>query len=224
METNNDKKGAHPTADQQVAGSVEAERAAQYKKQRDDLLAFMQSAPVSSGVCCCGDDMQRHGNPMDCGHSPVDEWDYSVQCWAEQIAKADAALDSRAQPVAAGELPPLPKPIQKGWIYTAEQMRAYGQQCADSLTAAGIHYPGCWDTAAYPTVQDAIRAIGAFKCSECADSRPAGGVTDYDLKGGLDVDEVIDNLGIRAEVEADAHTAWDGMLAAAPAAPTGKEG
>jgi hypothetical protein len=28
-----------------------------------------------------------------------------------------------------------------------------------------IHYPECWDTAAYPTLRDAISAIGAFKCS-----------------------------------------------------------
>jgi hypothetical protein len=64
------------------------EREAAYKKQRDDLLAFMQSAPVSSGVCCCGSDMEKHG--MYDGHSPVDTWDYAVQGWAKQIAEFDA--------------------------------------------------------------------------------------------------------------------------------------
>lgn len=31
--------------------------------------------------------------------------------------------------------------------------------------AEAIHYPDCWDTAAYPTVVDAIGEI--FTCSEC---------------------------------------------------------
>jgi hypothetical protein len=22
-------------------------------------------------TCCCGDDMETHSNPMDCGHTPV---------------------------------------------------------------------------------------------------------------------------------------------------------
>lgn len=64
--------------------------ATEYKKQRDELLAFMQGAPVSSGVCCCGDDMKNHSSPMVCGHSPVDMWDHSVYSWAEQIKKFDA--------------------------------------------------------------------------------------------------------------------------------------
>ena len=35
--------------------------------------------------------------------------------------------------------------------------------------AAQIHYPGCWDTAAYPTLEDAVYEIIDHKgCSECA--------------------------------------------------------
>jgi hypothetical protein len=64
--------------------------ATEYKKQRDELLAFMQGAPVSSGVCCCGDSMENHASPMICGHSPVDMWDNAVNSWTEQIAKFDA--------------------------------------------------------------------------------------------------------------------------------------
>jgi len=60
-----------------------------YKKQRDELLAFMQGAPVSSGVCCCGDDMNKHAHPMSSGHNPVDMWDHAVMCHAEEIAKFD---------------------------------------------------------------------------------------------------------------------------------------
>ena len=66
------------------------ELAAAYKKQRDDLLAFMENAPVSSGVCCCGDDMTKHPDPMWCGHNPVDMWDHSVVCAIEDARKFDA--------------------------------------------------------------------------------------------------------------------------------------
>src|SRR5450830_143654 len=40
--------------------------------------------------------------------------------------------------------------------------------------AQAIHYPECWDTAAYPTLASAIKEIGAFKCStdECPAAQP----------------------------------------------------
>ena len=31
---------------------------------------------MRSGVCCCGDDMETHSPPMNCGHSPVDSGEY----------------------------------------------------------------------------------------------------------------------------------------------------
>lgn len=33
--------------------------------------------------------------------------------------------------------------------------------------AVQIHYPQCWDTAAYPTLEDAIYEILDQGCSEC---------------------------------------------------------
>lgn len=63
--------------------------AAEYKKQRDDLLEFMKGAQVSSGVCCCGDMMDKHAHPMTSGHNPVDMWDHAVMSWTEQIEKFD---------------------------------------------------------------------------------------------------------------------------------------
>ncbi|WP_292041545.1 hypothetical protein [Massilia sp. UBA6681] len=73
-----------------TAGEVEkAGEIARIKDQRDRLLAFIQNAGVSSGVCCCGDSMERHGNPMDSGHNPVDMWDHGVACWTEEIAESD---------------------------------------------------------------------------------------------------------------------------------------
>jgi hypothetical protein len=49
-----------------------------------------------------------------------------------------------------------------------------GAQQADVPTlkdsiAEAFHYPACWDTAAYPTLADALSAVyDRFKCSECA--------------------------------------------------------
>ena len=59
---------------------------ATYKEQRDELLAFCKNAPVSSGVCCCGDDMGKHSDE----HTPVDQWDYAIQCFERDFAKSDA--------------------------------------------------------------------------------------------------------------------------------------
>lgn len=47
--------------------------------QLSETVRFVASAPVSSGVCCCGDSMGDHGHPMSCGHTPVDEWGHA---WA----------------------------------------------------------------------------------------------------------------------------------------------
>ncbi|TGV26372.1 hypothetical protein [Mesorhizobium sp. M4B.F.Ca.ET.143.01.1.1] len=51
-----------------------------------DFIEFVKSAPVSSGVCCCGDDMETHPEPISCGHTPVDQWHYSLSQWLDQIA------------------------------------------------------------------------------------------------------------------------------------------
>ncbi len=41
-----------------------------------------------------------------------------------------------------------------------------------------IHYPACWDTAAYPTLADALSAVyDHFKCSECDPAALAGSAT-----------------------------------------------
>lgn len=50
--------------------------AAQAREQQ--LRELIEHAPVSSGVCCCGDSMDSHQDPMVCGHSPVDQWDWAV--------------------------------------------------------------------------------------------------------------------------------------------------
>lgn len=50
------------------------------------LLAFIEHAPVDSGVCCCGEDMRNHDGSID--HSPIDQWAWSVHCWSKEINEA----------------------------------------------------------------------------------------------------------------------------------------
>ena len=39
---------------------------------------------IEEGVCCCGDSMDTHAEPMDCGHSPVDHGAYIVESLVEE--------------------------------------------------------------------------------------------------------------------------------------------
>ena len=39
-------------------------------------VSSLERADTAEGVCCCGDNMESHGDPMNCGHSPVDMGDY----------------------------------------------------------------------------------------------------------------------------------------------------
>ena len=58
-----------------------AEQQALFVRYRD----FVENAPVSAGVCCCGDSMDRHNNA---DHSAVDMWDNAINGWADEIAKS----------------------------------------------------------------------------------------------------------------------------------------
>ena len=50
------------------------------KTREAKLIEFIRTAPVASGVCCCGQSMDGHADPMVCGHTPKDQWDWSVEC------------------------------------------------------------------------------------------------------------------------------------------------
>lgn len=49
------------------------------------LIDFMEHAPVGSGVCCCGEDMENH---VSSDHSPVDQWSWNVHHWSREIKTA----------------------------------------------------------------------------------------------------------------------------------------
>lgn len=52
-------------------------------------IASLERADTAEGVCCCGDSMDRHSDPMSCGHSPVDMGDYYA---SKALEAARAAL------------------------------------------------------------------------------------------------------------------------------------
>jgi hypothetical protein len=51
--------------------------------------AIYENCSISTGYCCCGDAMEGHANPMNCGHSPVDQGGYYA---SQQIESARATL------------------------------------------------------------------------------------------------------------------------------------
>jgi hypothetical protein len=54
-------------------------------KKLREFIDFVNRAPVGSGVCCCGDNMENHDNPYNCSHTPFDQWDRSLMLYMEEI-------------------------------------------------------------------------------------------------------------------------------------------
>jgi hypothetical protein len=55
----------------------------------DACIANIEHADMSDGVCCCGDNMDGHSDPMSCGHAPVDMGKHYAHL---AIVKARAAI------------------------------------------------------------------------------------------------------------------------------------
>ena len=69
--------------DAQIATLVEALRG---------CITAIEHADMADGVCCCGDEMEGHSDPMDCGHTPTDRGEH----YAHQVlTAAKAALSAR---------------------------------------------------------------------------------------------------------------------------------
>lgn len=47
----------------------------------------VQQVPASTGVCCCGDSMDKHSDLYSCGHSPIDAWDNFLLNWKRWLGK-----------------------------------------------------------------------------------------------------------------------------------------
>ncbi len=53
----------------------------------------LERADTAEGVCCCGDNMESHGDTMNCGHSPVDMGDYYARKALEAARAAIGAYE-----------------------------------------------------------------------------------------------------------------------------------
>lgn len=85
------------------------------------LFNGVASAPVASGICCCGDDMTKHSSAFICGHSPVDMWDHFLVGWKDEIdrvlgnkEKTDAELAADTNPAGPGKHGELASPVAVG--------------------------------------------------------------------------------------------------------------
>lgn len=57
-------------------------------------LELAAHCSIEEGVCCCGDNMENHSNPMDCGHSPFDHGAYVAGQLIESTRTALAAFNT----------------------------------------------------------------------------------------------------------------------------------
>ena len=48
----------------------------------DELI---RQCSITTGACCCGDEMANHSDPMICGHSAVDQGTYYASNLQERI-------------------------------------------------------------------------------------------------------------------------------------------
>lgn len=67
----------------------ERDQAVELVKQAVDIFTY---CTVEDGVCCCGDYMDKHSNPMSCGHSPVDHGSYVAGRWREDARATLASI------------------------------------------------------------------------------------------------------------------------------------
>lgn len=63
--------------------AVRDQHLADARKLLTDLRDFLQSAPLESGVCCCGSPVEGHG--LGDGHSPVDDLQYASAGYVDRI-------------------------------------------------------------------------------------------------------------------------------------------
>lgn len=84
---------AHEAYEAQLEAEAELaaaqQREAALTKALEACVASLERVDTAEGVCCCGDSMDRHSDPMSCGHSPVDMGDYYA---GKALESARAAL------------------------------------------------------------------------------------------------------------------------------------
>jgi hypothetical protein len=56
-------------------------------------VASIEHADMSDGVCCCGEEMDGHSDPMNCGHTPTDMGKYYAFLALKAARKVLAELE-----------------------------------------------------------------------------------------------------------------------------------
>lgn len=81
------------------AATAQAKYIQKIERQRDQLLSALERmlqcysmADHRVGYCCCGDSMDRHGDTMYCGHSPVDAGEYNAEMVIKDIEQTIATI------------------------------------------------------------------------------------------------------------------------------------
>lgn len=62
------------------------EELARVRELINHAASIFTNCEVTDGSCCCGDSMDNHPHPMNCGHSPVDHGSYVVDGWMKKYA------------------------------------------------------------------------------------------------------------------------------------------
>lgn len=83
---------ARVRADAELA--LAEERLAKAVEALGACIASLEMADTSEGVCCCGDNMEGHSDPMACGHIPVDMGDYYAQSALESARAILKEIDN----------------------------------------------------------------------------------------------------------------------------------
>lgn len=67
-------------------------RVAALISQMEAWLNVANHCSITEGVCCCGDNMEGHTDPMGCGHTPTDHGTYHAHRLVESTEAALAQL------------------------------------------------------------------------------------------------------------------------------------
>lgn len=112
--------------------AAERERQEALEAHVEQLKPALESFSMGHGVCCCGDNMNLHANPMDCGHMPVDSGWYAIEMYMR--AAPETSLAQRDARVVS-ELADWADRFTSAGHVLVQQIR----KRADEIAAGGSH-------------------------------------------------------------------------------------
>jgi hypothetical protein len=61
-------------------------------------VELAEHCSIEDGVCCCGDNIEGHSDPINCGHSPVDHGAYIAGQLVESTRAIIAVIEGSNDP------------------------------------------------------------------------------------------------------------------------------